>query len=139
MGRLGRLASRPAELTRAIGHAVLENPTLFERPQRPLDELLYDALEQHVDDHHWRDFASVRQGNSVSFCIGGMPEALDMELRARAEQYGMSTDQYVIAILGFLAWRTPFAEDMAPWESWDPENLRRRDNVHLIRKEDAPS
>lgn len=133
------LEERPAELTRAIGHAVLEDPTLFQRPQRPLDELLYDALEQHVDDHHWRDFASVRQDTSVSFSISGMPQSLDSELTARARQYGMSTDQYVIAILGFLAWRTPFAEDMAPWETWDPEHLRRRDNIRLIRADDGPS
>ncbi len=138
MARFGGPRLEAGRLTRAIGHAVLEDPTLFQHPQRPLDELLYNALEQHADDHHWRDFASVRQEESVSFGISGMPEALDIELRARAEQYGMSTDQYVIAILGFLAWRTPFAEDMASWDSWDPEHLRRRDNVRLLRDDVEP-
>ncbi|HET6560284.1 MAG TPA: hypothetical protein VFG72_00265 [Marmoricola sp.] len=46
------------------------------------------------------------------------------ELDARARRYGMSFAQYVIAVLGHLAWRTPFAEDMEPWEDWDPERAR---------------
>ncbi|MHB1474189.1 MAG: hypothetical protein ACYCV4_11325 [Dermatophilaceae bacterium] len=52
-----------------------------------------------------------------------MPEALDVELRHRAEKYGMSHDQLVIAMLGHLAWRTPFAEDMGPWDAWDPDQI----------------
>jgi hypothetical protein len=49
-----------------------------------------------------------------------MPEALYIELTRRADVYGMSPDQYVIAVLGHLAWRTPFAEDMEPFEDWLP-------------------
>jgi hypothetical protein len=49
-----------------------------------------------------------------------MPDALRNQLDARAMQYGMSFDQYVIAVLGHLAWRTPFAEDMRPWQDWKP-------------------
>ena len=50
-----------------------------------------------------------------------MPEALHVELSRRAHRYGMSFDQYVIAVLGHLAWRTPFAENMEPWEHWSPD------------------
>jgi hypothetical protein len=38
----------------------------------------------------------------------------------------MTLDQFVVAILGHLAWRTPFAEDIGPWEDWVPENARPR-------------
>jgi hypothetical protein len=38
----------------------------------------------------------------------------------------MSLDQLVIAILGHLAWRTPFAEDCEPFDDyWDPERTPR--------------
>lgn len=131
------LESRPAELTRAVAHAVLEDPALLEHPQRPLDESLYDALEQRADDHHWRDFAAARQGETVSFSISYMPEALHSELQGRAKQYGMSLDHYVIAILGFLAWRTPFSENLEPWESCYPDASRTRDNVHPIHTREA--
>jgi hypothetical protein len=97
------IESRPAELTRAIGHAVLEVPELFATPQRPLNELLYDALQQDRVDHHWREFPAAHQGGSVSFCITDMPIALDSELGRRAQQYGMSKDQLMIAMLGHLA------------------------------------
>ena len=63
----------------------------------------------------------------MSFCLGAMPVALHSELSRRAEQYGMSFDQFVIAILGHLAWRTPFAENIEPWEQWLP------DGPHLHR------
>lgn len=116
------LETRPAELVRAVTLAQLEQPGLFSRPWPPLDELLHDPLEQQVDEHHWRDFAAGRQENTVSFTVTGMPEALNIELTARARLYGMSFDQYVIAVLGHLAWRTPFAENMEPWESWIPES-----------------
>ncbi len=47
----------------------------------------------------------------------------------------MSLDQFVVAVLGHLAWRTPFAEDMEPWEHWSPDQPRltavKRDDPHL--------
>ena len=115
------LESRPAELVRAIALAKMEDPGLFTTPYPPLDELLYNALEQEVDEHHWRDFASVKQGFTVSFQMQGMPEGLYIELNARARRYGMSFDQFVIALLSHLAFQTPFADDMEPWDSWDPD------------------
>lgn len=116
------LESRPGELVRALTLARLEDPDLLTVPYPPLNELLYNALEQQEDDHHWRDFSAVRQEESVSFSLTGMPVALDMELRARARLYGMSHDQFVIALLGHLAWRTPFAEDCEPFAPfWDPK------------------
>jgi hypothetical protein len=45
-----------------------------------------------------------------------MPDALQYGLSRRAATYGMSLDQYVVAVLGHLAWRTPFAEDMEPFD-----------------------
>ena len=60
----------------------------------------------------------------MSFAVTGMPMALDRELRHRAQRYGMTLDQFVIALLSHLAWRTPFAEDLEPWEDWLPEELR---------------
>jgi hypothetical protein len=116
------LESRPGELVRALTLARLEDPGFLTTPLPPLDELLYDPLEQEVDRHHWRDFSACQQGETVSFQLNGMPEALHQEVGARAQLYGMSFDQYVIAVLGHLAWRTPFAEDMEPWEGWDPES-----------------
>lgn len=104
----------------ALAKARLEDRQLLSTPHPPLDELLYHPLDTHERDH-FRDAAATRQQESVSFSIDRMPVALDMELRSRAEQYGMSLDQFVIAILGHLAWRTPFAEDMEPWEQWDPD------------------
>lgn len=112
--------SRPGETVRALGYARLEDPQLLASPHLPLDELLYLSLEQDNDLHYWRDRAAIVNG-TVSFSVNGMPEALHIELGHRAARYGMSFDQYVIAVLGHLAWRTPFAEDMEPWEDWDPE------------------
>ncbi len=119
------LESRPGELVRALALAHLEVPDLLRTPFPPLDELLYDPLQQAVDRHHWRDFAACRQGETVSFTVTGLPAALHSELDARAHRYGMSFDQYVIAVLGHLAWRTPFAEDMEPWEGWCPDEESR--------------
>ncbi len=48
-----------------------------------------------------------------------MPEYLHNELSRRAHKYGMSFDRFVVATLGHAAWRTPFAEDLGPWEDWD--------------------
>jgi hypothetical protein len=45
------LESRPGELVRAIALAQLEQPGVFARPLPPLDERLYDPLEQQVDAH----------------------------------------------------------------------------------------
>ena len=115
------LASRPGEMVRAFVHAKLEVPDLLSQPYPPLEELLSMHLEGDHDRHYWRDF-SAQQNGTCSFYINGMPEALNMELGARARQYGMSYDQYVIAVLSHLAWRTPFAEDMEPWEQWLPEH-----------------
>ena len=106
-------------LTRAVTASVLEQPSLFAAPLTPLDELLQDPLqEQH--QHHWRDTSAWQQLNTVSFSVVGMPEALHIELERRAHVYGMSLDQSVVAVLGRLAWRTPFAEDMEPFEDWAP-------------------
>ncbi len=119
--------SRAGMLVRALGSARLEDPDLLDRPHPPLDELLYDPFERRAEDT-WREFAAARQDQSIAFCIDHMPIALHNELRHRATQYAMSLDQFVIAILGHLAWRTPFAEDIEPWEQWDPE-WRRKPNL----------
>ncbi len=106
-------------LTRAVAASVLEVPTTFAEPRTPLDELLRDPL-QEAHRHHWRDLAAWQEG-SVGFSVVGMPEALHIELSKRATTYGMSFDEYVIAVLGHLAWRTPFAEDMGPFDAWADE------------------
>jgi len=111
---------RAARVVHALALARLEDPDLLSSPHAPLDELLYDPLETR-ESEHWRAMAAARQEDSVTFCIDGMPIALHSELMARARQYGMTTDQFVIAQLGHLAWRTPFAEDIEPWEDWLPE------------------
>ncbi|WP_295700171.1 hypothetical protein [Lapillicoccus sp.] len=112
---------RPGELIAALTHALLERPEILRQPGVPLDELLYDPLNQQDIDHHWRDANAWRTDETVSFCITGMPENLHGEIRRRADAYGMSEDQYVIAVLGHLAWRTPFAEDLGSLDSWVPE------------------
>jgi hypothetical protein len=106
-------------LTRAVAASVLEVPTTFAEPRTPLDELLRDPL-QEAHRHHWRDVSAWQEG-TVSFSVVGMPEALHIELSKRATTYGMSLDEYVIAVLGHLAWRTPFAEDMGPFDDWIEE------------------
>lgn len=117
--------ARAGRVVRAVGLARLEDPHLLSTPHPPLDEMLYDPFETQAGDH-WRSVGASRQAESISFCIDRMPVALDMELRARARQWGMSLDQFVIAILGHLAWRTPFAEDIEPWDQWLPEKAKGR-------------
>lgn len=126
------LVTRPAELVRALALARLEDPQLLTRPYPPLDELLHNALERDLDVCHWQAIAAQRQGQTVSFSISGMPEALDIELRHRADRYGMSSSQFVIAILGHLAWRTPFAEDLGPWKQWNPEPATGVRTLHPV-------
>ena len=129
------LETRPAEMVRALMYARLEDPDLFSTPQLPLDELLYLSLEGDNDLHYWRDRAAT-VGGTVSFSVTGMPEALCHELSNRARRYGMSLDQYVVAVLGHLAWRTPFAEDMHPWDDWDPD--RRKARLRLLPASPEP-
>lgn len=119
------LESRPAEVVRALTLALLEDPDLLSAPLPPLDELLYLSLESDCDIHYWRERAAIIPESS-SFQVTGMPDALHRELSHRAQRYGMSFDQYVIAVLGHLSWRTPFAEDMEPWDDWDPERTERK-------------
>lgn len=125
--------TRPAEMVRALLYARLEDPDLLSTPHPPLDELLYMSLEGDSDIHYWRDRAALVEGTS-SFSLCGVPDALYSELHRRAELYGMSLDQYVVAVLGHLAWRTPFAEDMQPWERWFPE--RPEASVHNLSSVD---
>ena len=108
-----------ADVVRAVVNAVLEVPDLFSCPLPPLDELMHDPLDARHEDE-WRDRAAWSQQHTVSFAVTGMPEALHMELERRARTYGMTFDQYTIAVLGHLARRTPFAEDMEPWDGWAP-------------------
>ncbi|GAA1139784.1 hypothetical protein [Nocardioides aquiterrae] len=130
---------RHALLIRALSSVRLEDPDFLSTPHAPLDQLLYDPLGSDPR-HHWRDVAAWRPEGAVSFAIAGMPMALDIELRHRAERYGMTLDQFVIAILGHLAWRTPFAEDLGPWEDWVPEDARPREArvAHLRSIGDGP-
>jgi hypothetical protein len=108
-------------VTQTLAIARLEAPDLLSTPSVPLQELLYEPVDDRTPDM-WRDLMAWRQENTVSFSLEGMPEALYMELDHRADRYSMNLDQFIIAVLGHLAWRTPFAEDMGPWESWDPEH-----------------
>lgn len=117
-------------LTRAVSASVLEVPDLFAEPRTPLDELLYDPLrEAHL--HSWRDIAAWQVEGNVSFSMQGMPQGLHSELERRARVYGMSFDQFVIAVLGHLAWRTPFAEDLEPFDDWLPTGDERPAPPHL--------
>lgn len=108
---------RRIDLTLTLAAGRLENPHLLSEPMRPLDELLHEPTDERTPEI-WRELMAWRQDNTVSFSVTGMPEALHMELQGRARHYGMSFDQFVIAVLGHLAWRTPFAEDMEPFDSW---------------------
>lgn len=112
-------SNRRAELTRALAYALLENPELLTAPTTPLIELLHDVLSQQSGRDLLDDSAAWGAGEVVSFGIGGMPESLFSELSRRADKYGVSLDRYVVLALGHLAWRTPFAEDLGPWEKWD--------------------
>ncbi len=107
------------DLVRALVRALCEDPDLLRKPMPPLDELTHQVRED-ATDFHWRDVAAWWGEDNVSFSVAGMPGGLHSELSNRARAYGMSFDQYVIAVLGHLAWRTPFAEDLGPWEQWEP-------------------
>ena len=123
------LQTRPAEMVRALQYARLEDPELLSTPHLPLDELLYLSLERESDIHYWRDRSAVMDG-SVSFSVHCMPFALHREMNLRAQRYGMSLDQYIVAVLGHLAWRTPFADDLEPWGDWFPD--REGASVHPL-------
>lgn len=105
------------DLTICLVTGRLEDPDLLRAPMAPLDELLYEPVDYRRPEL-FRELMAWRQDESVSFTIEGMPEGLHSELSGRAQHYGMSFDAFVIAVLGHLAWRTPFAEDMGPWEGW---------------------
>ena len=126
------LSTRPAELARSISVALLEDPALFATPYPPLDELLHNPLERHVDIDHWRSLAVGQQVETVGFWVSGLPAALSRELGHRAQRYGMTEQQFVVALLSSLAWRTPFAEDLEPWEEWDPEHPPKRATVSAL-------
>ena len=111
---------RNALLVRALATARLEDPAFLSTPHAPLDQALYEPLEPDPR-HRWRDAAAWRHDDSVSFAVTGMPIPLERELRRRAGRYGMTFDQFVVAVLGHLAWRTPFAEDVGSWEDWLPD------------------
>ncbi|WP_169744219.1 hypothetical protein [Knoellia aerolata] len=111
--------NREAELNRAVSHGLIEDPELFRTPVSPLIELLHDVLSEHSRAHVFDDAAAWDAGDVVSFVVAGMPESLYAEFNRRATRYGMSLDRFVIATLGHCAWRTPFAEDLGPWESWE--------------------
>lgn len=140
----GAEPDREAELNRALGHALVEDPELFRTPVSPLIELLHDVLSEHSRRHVFDDTGAWEAGAVVSFSVAGMPEYLHTELSRRATKYGMSFDRFVVATLGHCAWRTPFAEDLGPWESWDlPEAQPSaptilRDVTRLRHPEDAP-
>lgn len=57
--------NREAELNRAIGHALLEDPDLFRRPLSPLTELLHDVLSEHSRRHLFDDVALGGGGGRV--------------------------------------------------------------------------
>lgn len=116
-------------MVRALLYARLEDPELLSRPHPPLDELLYLSLQRDADLHYWRERGAAVEG-TTSFWVQGMPDALYREFNRRARRYGMSFDQYVVAVLGHLAWRTPFADDMGPWETWDPD--RKEATLHQL-------
>lgn len=135
------LAVRPGLLNRAIGLSLLERPDLLAAPASPLNELLYDALHEADRLHQFRDQSAWEAGACVDLGIKGMPEYLLGELDRRAARYGMSLDQYLVLALGHLAWRTPFAEDLGPWESWDvePAPAPAADEVPTLRCLPNPS
>lgn len=121
-------------LTRAMASAVLEMPELLRSPIEPIDELLLDPLqEQHR--FVFRDLAAFQQMESVSISLQGMPVGLHNELSRRADLFGMTLDQYVIAVLGHLGWRTPFAEDLEPWDGWAPAEEGTVTPLHPVEKE----
>ena len=118
---------RQIDITFTLARGRIEDPQLLAGVLPPLDELLFEPIDVRRADT-WRELMACRQDETSDFSIVGMPSALYAELHNRAEHYGMTTDQFVILALGHLAWRTPFAEDMAPFESWvtDPRVLPAR-------------
>ena len=102
---------RAGRIVRALGLARLEDPALLSAPHPPLDELLPDPAEAH-GSNHWPHLAAARPTGST------MPRELDLELRRRAEQYGLTVDQFVSAI---LARRTPAVHEVGPPDRWLPE------------------
>jgi len=120
-----------ALVVHCLALARLEDPGLLASPHAPLDEILHDPVATRRSDG-WRDIAVDRQEDALTFCVDGMPGALHAELGKRAQRYGMTFDQFVIALLGHLAWRTPFAEDLEPWERWLPEE-RPRAKLTVLR------
>jgi hypothetical protein len=111
----------PARLARAVSVALMVDPGLFDQPLPPLEELLHDPLQRGADVGHWRAVAVTSQVETEGFWLDGVPVALAVELRQRARRYGMDPSEFVVALLGTLAWRTPFAEDMEPWSHWLPD------------------
>ena len=101
--------ARAGRVVRALGLARLEDPALLSVPHPPLDEILHDAVEVRRRNQ-WPHHAAAPPTGST------MPRELDLELRHRAEQYGMSVDQFVSAL---LARRTP-SPDVGPREEWLP-------------------
>lgn len=114
------------DLVRALVRALAEDSDLLRVAVPPLDELTH-LVHERRDNFRWRDLAAWRGEETVSFGVTGMPVALHNELSQRATTYGMSFDEYVTAVLGHLAWRTPFGEDIGPWEQWEPETEQLAD------------
>ena len=102
----------------------------------PLIELLHDVLSEHSRRHLFDDTAAWDTGEVVAFSVAGMPEALHGELSRRAGRYGMSLDRFIVATLGHAAWRTPFAEDLGPWEDWDLSDAGRAPAPRQLRPVD---
>lgn len=127
---------RYIDVTQLLAVGRMEAPDLLTAPTLPLQELLYEPIDDRTP-HLWRDFMAWRQDNNVSFALEGVPEALYMELNHRAGRYGMGLDQFIITMLGHLAWRTPFAEDMGPWEQWDPGASRDRPRLTAVDSPDS--
>jgi hypothetical protein len=96
------LETRPHALIRAISGARLETRSCCGRRCHP-----------------WTSCCTIRCSRTSTGITSA--DALHREIEHRARRYGMSFDQYVIAVLGHLAWRTPFAEDLEPEESWYPD------------------
>jgi hypothetical protein len=126
--------NRGAEFTRALARALLEDPHLLSVPTTPLIELLYDVLSEQSGHHLLDDSAAWDADEVVSFGIAGMPQSLHGELSRRPSKYGLSVDRYVVLALGHLARRTPFAEDLGPWEDWTvPELAGNRAALRAVK------
>ncbi|NYD43181.1 hypothetical protein [Nocardioides panaciterrulae] len=117
-----------ALVVRCLARARLEDPGLLSTPHAPLDEILHDPVAVRPADL-WRELAGAREEAGVELCLEGMPAALHAELDRRARRHGMALDQFVIALLGHLAWRTPCAEDPEGWEG----RLPARPRLTLLR------